>query len=243
MSRWVPPRRTWTVTVAPCRCGGTSSGSPGRRPAPAGDHPGHAQHGGERGREPGQRLGGGRDGDGGSLSAVSLSRVSPRVVHHRSMRPAPPQPWCHQAASARTDLQQPGWPSRPRPYVPPTGRTWPHDHAVVPGQAANEADTLPVSGVTTAAIRLKPQCLKCVWTLLGLPLLCAESTQWRGLACSSAWPDRYNVRRLHGSLGHVPPVEYERPLRPQPRAATRIGPAENLGRFTPAGQHALRFGR
>jgi len=107
MSRWVPPRRTWTVTVAPCRCGGTSSGSPGRRPAPAGDHPGHAQHGGERGREPGQRLGGGRDGDGGSLSAVSLSRVSPRVVHHRSMRPAPPQPWCHQAASARTDLQQP----------------------------------------------------------------------------------------------------------------------------------------
>ncbi len=36
-----------------------------------------------------------------------------------------------------------------------------------------------------------------------------KGTQWRCLACSSAGPDRYNVRRFHGSLGHVPPVEYE----------------------------------
>jgi len=51
---------------------------------------------------------------------------------------------------------------------------------------------------------------------------------------TAGWVDWYNNRRLHSTLGNIPPVEHEQaPLRcPQPRAATRIGTAENLGRFT-----------
>lgn len=40
----------------------------------------------------------------------------------------------------------------------------------------------------------------------GLPLLCAERYSMV-LSCMPAWPDRHNVRRLHGSLRNVPPVE------------------------------------
>ena len=61
---------------------------------------------------------------------------------------------------------------------------------------------------TRAASCWTGQSLKCVWTLLGLPLLCA-ARYLMALSYLPAWPDRYNVRRLHGSLGNVPPVEYE----------------------------------
>ena len=51
---------------------------------------------------------------------------------------------------------------------------------------------------------------------------------------TAGWVDWYNNRRLHGTLGMVSPLEFETsPLRdPQPRAASRIGAARNLGRFT-----------
>jgi transposase InsO family protein len=39
--------------------------------------------------------------------------------------------------------------------------------------------------------------------------------------------DVFVHRRLHGSLGWLTPVEYEQDHYPQPRAATRIGAAEN----------------
>ncbi len=48
--------------------------------------------------------------------------------------------------------------------------------------------------------------VQCVWTLSGLPVLCAERYSM-ALSCMPAWPDRHNVRRLHGSLRNVPPVE------------------------------------
>ncbi len=36
---------------------------------------------------------------------------------------------------------------------------------------------------------------------------------WRTLTdvelCTAEWIDWYNNRRLHGEIGHVPPVEYE----------------------------------
>jgi len=38
---------------------------------------------------------------------------------------------------------------------------------------------------------LDGQSLQCVWTLLGLPLLCAERYSMAGFACSSAWPGRF----------------------------------------------------
>ena len=46
--------------------------------------------------------------------------------------------------------------------------------------------------------------LQCVWTLLGLPLLCA-ARYLMALSYLPAWPDRYNVRRLHGFLGTSQP--------------------------------------
>jgi len=45
-----------------------------------------------------------------------------------------------------------------------------------------------------------------VRTLLGLALLCAARYSM-ALSYLPAWPDRYNVRRLHGFLGNVPAVE------------------------------------
>ena len=57
---------------------------------------------------------------------------------------------------------------------------------------------------------------------------------------TAGWVDWYNNRRLHSSLGNVPPVEYEQAhyAALNRRAAPRIGTAENLGRFSgwaPAG--------
>jgi len=180
MSRWVPPRRTWTVTVAKCRCDGTSSGSPGRRPASACGGP------------PGPRSARRGTGPGAGSAARRRPRRRRWIAVSGVPQPgvtaggAPPidaacaSSTVVSSGSVRQDrFAATGWPSRPRPYVPPTGRTWPHGHAVVLGHAANEADTLPVSGVTTAAIRLKPQCLKCVWTLLGLAVFNAVVAQRR----------------------------------------------------------------
>jgi len=59
---------------------------------------------------------------------------------------------------------------------------------------------------TRAASCWTEQSLQCVSTLLGLPVLCAERYSM-ALSCMPAWPDRHNVRRLHGSLRNVPPVE------------------------------------
>ena len=53
---------------------------------------------------------------------------------------------------------------------------------------------------------------------------------------TAAWVEWYNNRRLHSSLGNVPPAEYESAHYAAHRAVpTRIRAAENLGRFsTPA---------
>ena len=51
---------------------------------------------------------------------------------------------------------------------------------------------------------------------------------------TAGWVDWYNNRRLHGDPWQCPPsrVRAAHYADPQPRAATRIGAAENLGRFT-----------
>jgi hypothetical protein len=57
-----------------------------------------------------------------------------------------------------------------------------------------------------------------------------------GEYATAGWVDWYNNRRLHSTPGNVPPVEYEQAhyaaLDREP--ATRIGTAENLGRFSGA---------
>ncbi len=49
---------------------------------------------------------------------------------------------------------------------------------------------------------------------------------------TAGWVDWYNNRRLHGSIGMVPPIERASPLRcPQARDAAHMRAARNLGRF------------
>ena len=60
---------------------------------------------------------------------------------------------------------------------------------------------------------------------------------------TAGWVDWYNNRRLHSTLGQRPARRVRAsPLRcSQPRAAPRIGTAENLGRFNlhPRADHAF----
>ena len=43
--------------------------------------------------------------------------------------------------------------------------------------------------------------------------LIKRRTSWRTLAAvelaTAEWVDWYNNRRLHGEIGHIPPIEYE----------------------------------
>jgi len=60
---------------------------------------------------------------------------------------------------------------------------------------------------------------------------------------TAGWVDWYNQRRLHGSWHDQSHRVRNRPLRdPQPRAATRMRAAENLGRFIVGTEVTVRVG-